>query len=307
MILFKIKNIKDYMEPSNKQSIDPVICVLGANGQLGKEFIKYFYDINYKNFIGFDKSLDITNKDHIKKLKKIPCGNDDSMRYTDIIINCAAYNDVYTPNENENEKIKCFKTNALGPKYLAEFCKKRKIKLIHFSTNYVFEDGRCTMKSYSEFDEAKPFLFYGFSKYCGENFIKECIPDNSIIIRTAWLFSNKGKITRMLEYCSNNNKVLKIANATGTPTYTLDLVKQTLFLITHKVNGLYHCVNSGCISKKQYIEEIAKKLNLNVKIENKSPGPTMLLKNFMLDMEELNIMQPWQDAVNDCFKKENKE
>lgn len=294
-----IKTIDEYADSSNVRCIKPVICILGADGQLGKEFIEYLDSIEYKNFVGFNSSLDITNKNHIKNLKTVPCGDNELRRYPNIIINCAAYNDVYKPEKNKKEQNKCFKTNALGPKYLAEFCKRHKIKLVHFSTNYVFKDSRCTMRSYSEFDEIDPFIFYGFSKYCGENFVKETISDNSIIIRTSWLYNEKGKIVNFIK----NNDKLEINNAIGNPTYTLDLVKQTLFLLDHKVNGLYHCVNTGTTSKKQYIDTIVKLTNSKLETVVKNPGPSMPLTNFMLEMENLNIMRPWEEAMQDCFKK----
>jgi len=297
-----IKTIND-LNPSNKRYVKPVICIVGANGQLGKEFYNYLTKIEYKNFVGFDSSLDITNKDSIKTLKFVSCNDD--MRAVDVIINCAAYNNVYAPEDNEKEKNKCFKTNALGPKYLAEFCNKEKIKLIHFSTNYVFEDSRRTMKSYTEFDTINPFLFYGFSKLCGEKFIKECIPGNSIILRTAWLFSKKGALIKMIEDYEKSKDILKIAGAIGNPTYTLDLVKQTLFLIENEANGLYNCVNAGNTTKKQYIDKTIELINSKVETETKCVGPSMPLNHFMLKMENLNIMRPWEDAIEDCFNGEN--
>jgi len=280
----KIKTLK---ELNNKQKIKPVICILGVNGQLGKEFVNYLNKIEYKNFIGFDSSLDITNKKHIKKIKTVPCGDDGMMKYTDIVINCAAYNNVYIPENNKEEQTKCFKINSLGPKYLAEFCKKKKIKLIHFSTNYVFQDSRCTMKTYS---------------VCGENFIKECLSDNSIIIRTSWLFSSEGTLIKMIKDYDKSGITIPIAGAVGNPTYTLDLVKQTLFLIDKKSNGLYHCVNGGNVTKKQYIDKIIELIGLKCITETTKLGPSMPLNNFMLEMEGLNIMRPWQEAIEDCFK-----
>lgn len=279
------------------QEYRPTICIIGSNSQLGSEFINYLN--NYKNLISYDKEhLDITNREHIKSLP---------LRKGDILINCAAYNSVYGPEaadkeSKEIEKSKCFKVNALGPKYLSKFCRKRKIKLVHYSTNYVFNDSRCTMKNYTEFDSVKPFLFYGFSKLCGEKLIKELLPDNSIIIRTAWMFSKDNLFIKNIKKFSDEKKEMHIANALGTPTYTLDLVKQTLHLVDNKVTGLYHCVNTGKASKKEYVDKITKLLNLELKTTTKHPGPSMLLDNFMLNIEGLNKMRPWEEAIEECFR-----
>jgi len=303
----KIKSIEDYIICSNKEAIKPVICILGANGQLGREFLAYLNAIDYKNFVGFDSSLDISDKISIKKLKAVPCEDCNVRRFPDIIINCAAYNNVYGPEtqdleKRKEEKEKCFRSNALGPKYLAEFCKKRKIKLIHFSTNYVFEDNSFTMKKYTEFDEVKPFLFYGFSKLCGEKFIQERLASSSIIIRTSWLFSKEGSLVKIIKKHAEEDKILTITNAVGNPTNTLDLVKQTLFLIEHKASGLYHCVNGGTTTKKQYVDKVIELLGLNVKTGTLGSGPSMPLDNFMLDMEDINIMRPWEDSAEQCFR-----
>jgi len=291
------------------KSKQPSIFVLGSKGQLGKEFVEHLNDIKYDYVYDFNSSqIDITNKKIIKdtlfKVKK-----------NDIVINCAAYNNVYGPeldNEKETEKIKCFKVNALGPKYLAKFCKKNKAKLVHFSTNYIFEDSSCTMKKYSEFDKVKPYLFYGFSKLCGENFIKELGNDKFLILRTAWLFSKNGSLIKMIEKHAEEGKEISMTSSIGNPTYTLDVVKQTMTLLDNKMSGIYHCVNKGTTTKKNYIEEIInilkdnfnQRLFTNVKVKTilGRSGPSMPLRNFMLNMEGLNQMRDWKEALYDCFK-----
>lgn len=290
-----IKGI-DFYKDNNKKELNHTICVLGADGQLGADFVSYFKNNEFKNFVGFDKTLDISNKTNIELLKCVPCDQYGTMRRPDIIINCAAYNDVYGADSNKNE---CFKSNALGPKYLAEFCRRENIKLVHYSTNYVFEDGRYTMKKYSEFDCTKPYLFYGFSKLCGENFIREYLPYNSLILRTSWLYNKNGKIVKAL---TNKSNIFNVSSAFGCPTYTLDLIKQTMLLIDNNYCGLCHCVSKGAITKKKYIQTIAKNLNLNIKIEESRPSVSIVLENFMLDMEGLNIMRSFEDAVADCFR-----
>jgi len=284
----------------------PRIIVLGATGQLGTEFINYLDPIRELNVLPVNsRQLDITKKEMIWDVLGI------EVKKNDIIINCAAYNNVYGPETNDDEqkeieKKKCFKANALGPKYLAKFCKKKKLKLVHFSTNYVFEDRRFTMKMYSEFDEVKPFLFYGFSKLCGENFIKELSNDKFLTLRTSWLFSKNGSLVKMIEDHIEKKKEIFVASAIGNPTYTLDVVKQTMVLLENRMGGMYHCVNEGTTTKKMYIEEVIKRLKPleDINIKDSCPGPSMPLKNFMLNMEGLNQMRSWEEALEDCFKRE---
>lgn len=296
----------------NLREKKPSIYILGSHGQLGKEFVDYLLKMGYRHVYSFDiNKIDITNKHSIKDTLSPYIKKDD------IVINCAAYNNVYGPETNDEEKRevekkKCFKTNALGPKYLAKFCKKNNAKLVHFSTNYIFEDRRCTMKMYSEFDEVKPYLFYGFSKLCGENFIREIANHKFLILRTAWLFSRHGSLVKMIENQAKGSKELLVASAIGNPTYTLDVVKQTMVLLNNKMSGIYHCVSEGTVTKKKYIEEVVKNLQINgnkelndLQIKDNCAGPSIPLKNFMLNMEGLNQMRSWKDALEDCFRRES--
>ena len=157
------------------------ILVTGKNGQLGQSMIKLL-NINpkYKSkqhefiFVGKDE-LDLADKSSIdfffNKNKKF-----------DIVVNCAAYTSV---DKAEEEEELANLVNHLGVKYLAESIINQKGKLIHISTDYVF-DGE-SKKPYDEMDKTHPINVYGKTKLMGERAVQETMPINAIIIRTSWL------------------------------------------------------------------------------------------------------------------------
>ena len=162
------------------------ILVTGKNGQLGKSIHKIVntkIDNNQSSnefiFVGREE-LDLSSESDISHYFK-------SNNKFDIIINCAAYTAV---DKAEEEQELANQVNHLAVKQLAGIAKKQKAKLIHISTDYVF-DGESD-KSYTETDETSPINVYGKTKLAGEKALQEIMPTDAIIIRTSWLYSEYG-------------------------------------------------------------------------------------------------------------------
>ncbi|TFH46720.1 MAG: dTDP-4-dehydrorhamnose reductase [ANME-2 cluster archaeon] len=212
--------------------------ILGANGQLGFDLCNVF-----SNSIQLTHSdLDITNNDKvIETIKKIK---------PDIVINAAAYTDV---DGCENNKELALKVNGIAPGNIAKACKFVGAKLIHYSTDYIF-DGAKT--EYVESDQANPINVYGQSKYIGEKNIIENM-DDYLIIRTSWLFGIQSRnfVKTMLKLSSQMDTVKVVNDQYGKPTYTHDLALRTTDMVD-LAPGIYHITNDGICSWYEFAKEI---------------------------------------------------
>jgi len=214
------------------------ILVLGAKGMLGTEFMQTLS--SYHNMIA-GEGIDITSSVSCNKILEIN---------PDIVINCAAYTNV---DNCEIDLKKCFDVNGFSLKNLAEICNKQDIKLIHFSTDYVF-DGEQILP-YKETDICNPINMYGFSKRVGEKCLLK-YSTNYLLIRTSWLYGKFGKnfISTILNNAKNKN-ILKVVNDQhGTPTYTKDLVLAVNKLLM--CTGTFNVTNQGFCTWFEYAKRI---------------------------------------------------
>ncbi|SHN00802.1 dTDP-4-dehydrorhamnose reductase [Polaribacter sp. KT 15] len=225
------------------------ILVTGANGQLGSELKNIEVDYSkYKFYFTDFNELDITDHDAVRRFV---LNNNIT-----IIINCAAHTAV---DKAENEIELSDKLNHLSVKNFAELSKELKIKLIHVSTDYVF-DGT-NHRPYLESDITSPQSVYGKTKLDGENAMKKINPENSIIIRTSWVYSNYGNnfVKTMLRLGRERESIGVIYDQIGTPTYAGDLAKAILEIIP-KINNntveLFHYSNEGVCSWYDFAKTI---------------------------------------------------
>jgi dTDP-4-dehydrorhamnose reductase len=230
------------------------ILVLGYNGQLGQEFLNSIDDYSDLKF----------NYSYIKDISKL---NFDSFKYDpkyDIVINCAAYTDVA---KAETDMYNCFKSNFLDLNNLIELCNFYKMKLVHFSTDYVFNNSNAY---YIETDKPNPINKYGLSKYLGEELIKnKC--NNYLIIRTSALFGRFGTrnfIYKIVNKMNNNEDIEVFDNSFCRPTCATDLVSITKKLLLNEKlpkQEIIHCAGSEVLSWYDYAELIKKIYNKNNK------------------------------------------
>jgi dTDP-4-dehydrorhamnose reductase len=299
------------------------ILVTGSNGQLGSELRelvqrgtaeactseKALSDVqalaapNAHYFFTDRNSLDITDATEVKKF--IDSNN------INTIINCAAYTAV---DKAESDAINADKINHLAVKSLAELAKEKNIKLIHISTDYVF-DGK-NYKPYNEDDITNPNGVYGATKLAGENAMQEINPANSIIIRTSWVYSSFGAnfVKTMLRLGKEKESLGVIYDQVGTPTYARDLAKAILDILPNIKNekvAIYNYSNEGVLSWYDFAKEIMRMAKLDCIInpietkEYPTPAtrPHYSLLNKSKIKKEFGIIIPyWKDSLDKCLK-----
>ena len=290
------------------------ILVTGKNGQLGRSIQKLVntdakIDINqYSNdfiFIGRGE-LDLSSESSIGHY----FNNNDKF---DVIINCAAYTAV---DRAEEEYELANQVNHLAVKQLAEIVKAQKAKLIHISTDYVF-DGESN-KSYTETDKTNPINIYGETKLAGEQALKEIMPTNAIIIRTSWVYSEFGNnfVSTMLRLGKERDELNVVSDQIGSPTYATDLAGVILTIINNKncqskesPTEIYHYSSKGKISWYDFAKEIFKTAKMNCEVNPidtkqypmtaRRPKNTTMNKNKIVGKFSVNIPD-WKTSLNTC-------
>lgn len=233
------------------------ILITGGNGQLGSELAEIAPNYPYYNFLFTDvKDLDITNHNAVAAFVKI--------NNITVIINCAAYTAV---DKAESEPELADAINHLAVANLAQMAKKNSIKLIHISTDYVF-DGT-NHKPYLEKDTPNPKSVYGQTKLDGELAMQKINSANSIIIRTSWLYSRFGNnFVKTITKLAKDRDTLKVVfDQIGTPTYSKDLALALLELLPRNdVKGIYHFSNEGICSWYDFAIEVIRNQDIICKI-----------------------------------------
>lgn len=281
------------------------ILVTGSNGQLGSELRELAPKYQQYQFIFTDlETLDICN--HIAVNTFI------DKNKIDTIINCAAYTAV---DKAEEQLELANEINNLAVGNFAKVAKDKNIKLIHISTDYVF-DGT-NYKPYIESDVPNPQSVYGKTKLYGELALREVNPENSIIIRTSWVYSVFGNnfVKTMLRLGSEKEELGIVADQIGTPTNAGDLANIILLIIPKIKNKnveLYHFSNEGVCSWYDFAKTIFEIENLSVKTLHLESieYPTPAVRPFYSVLNKSKIKQKylvnipyWKDSLITCLNK----
>ena len=288
------------------------LLITGGNGQLGKELqevlrnggtdigeIPALYREADVTAVDVDV-LDITDRDatlaFIETLRP------------DVIFNCAAYTQVDACEENE---AIADKVNADGVRHLAEAAEAVGAKLVHVSTDYVF-DGK-GRSPYGEDDAVAPATAYGRTKVRGEQAaLAAC--SRTYVLRTAWLYGPYGPnfVKTMLRLGSTRESVTVVNDQVGSPTYTADLAWTMLAVATTEVYGIYHVTGGGQCSWFQFATAIMQKANNGCRVlpctsaeyPSKTPRPAYsVLGHGRLQAVGLDRMRPWEEALDSYFKR----
>lgn len=246
------------------------ILVTGGNGQLGNEWISYL-NRQEVEFIALPSSdFDLTDHSDTRRVM----GN----LKPDLLINCAAYTKV---DQAEDEPDKAFAVNSNGVKNLADYCAAKNIKLIHFSTDYVFpgtdEDHKNYPKGYSEDHPTDPINVYGESKLAGEKAILEsgC---KFIIMRVAWLCGRYGSnfVKTMLRLRKERDELSVVDDQFGCPSFAHNVVENCWKLIQEDQEGIFHLCSKGKITWYDFAKEIFEQTGtqVNLKAVSSSEFPT---------------------------------
>jgi dTDP-4-dehydrorhamnose reductase len=282
------------------------VLITGCDGQLGLELQYKLKDL-YELIITSRKDLNITDfiqsDKYIKEIRPY------------VIINCAAFTDVDLCEQQEED---AYKANAIGPKNLAISAENANAKLVHISTDYVFDghgiiDDNGNLRPYIETDKPNPQNAYGRTKYDGEKFVMEN-SNKYFIIRTAWLYGDgKNFVRTMINLSKNNSEVRVVNDQIGSPTSTAELAYMIESLIDTDEYGLYHGTCEGNCSWYDLTCEIYKLLSIKTKVisatSEEFPRPAKRPKYSVLDNKKLNEtgiykFKTWQDALKIYIDKE---
>jgi dTDP-4-dehydrorhamnose reductase len=278
------------------------VLVTGSNEQVGSEIRELSSDYTHTFFFTDREELDITDREAIDNFV--------DKNQIDTIINCAAYTAV---DRAKDEQELADKINHQAIKYLAEIADKKLLKLLHISTDYVFNSEN--FRPYIETDTTQPNGVYGKTKLDGENIMIEINPKNSIVIRTSWLYSSfrANFVKSMLRLGEDRESLGVIFDQIGTPTYARDLAKVILAILPKIENDkveIYNYSNEGVLSWYDFAKEIMRMAKLECKInlietkEYPTPAkrPHYSLLNKAKIKQQFNIEIPfWKDSLDECL------
>jgi len=229
------------------------VLLTGANGQLGRCFQDRL-PTDWQIMATDTASLDITDAHWVDQVV--------ADFQPDLIVNAAAYTAV---DKAESDAVRAALINAVGPEYLARAAKQVHARFIHISTDYVFDGTSST--PYVETDKTHPLGVYGATKLEGEIAVMGLYPQ-SIIIRTAWVFSEYGNnfVKTMLRLARERDTLSIVDDQRGSPTYAGDIAQAIIDIATvDDARGIYHFCGDREVSWKEFTDEIisvAARLNL---------------------------------------------
>lgn len=292
------------------------VLLTGCSGQLGYEVMQRADQFPQLRIHAFDsKSLDITNKTSLESvfLSVKP----------DVVINAAAYTAV---DKAEEESKKAYQVNEIAVSYMAQLCLKHGARMIHISTDFVFSADKNT--PYQVNDQTGPLGIYGASKLAGEQVLLEALPESSVIIRTAWVYSTHGNnfVKTMLHLMQDKPSLNVVYDQVGTPSYARNLATACLLAAQNtQLAGVYHWTDLGVTSWYDFAIEIQQTaIQLGILDESipispipatMYPTPAKRPSYSVLDTSDLRSAlqlqgQHWRQALVEMLEKyatENKE
>ena len=279
------------------------IIVTGCNGQLGRAVNQFYAGRDDISFVNTDvDELDISNIDAVMALAK------EVKPYA--IVNCAAYTAV---DACETNRDLAFKVNTIGARNLAIAAQETGAKLVHVSTDYVFDGTK--QGAYYETDPTGPRSVYGATKEAAERMVKE-LCQRHFILRTAWLYGDgKNFAKTMLRIAENNSKVRVVCDQIGTPTSTVELTKGIDSLLFGDNYGLFHATCEGQCSWADFAKEVFRLAGKDMEVEYVTTAQYLadypqqaarpansVLENYMFKMTNGYMFASWEDAIAEYMK-----
>jgi dTDP-4-dehydrorhamnose reductase len=287
----------------------PMIIVSGKNGQLGKEL---------KNLVSSDQSFEFIflGKEELNIADEPSLKNIFHKYSPACFINCAAYTAV---DKAETEQDQAYIINAEAVGNIAKYCHQFKTKLIHISTDYVF-DGRGD-KPYREADATNPVNYYGYTKWLGEQLALNNDPE-TIVIRSSWVYSTYGNnfVKTMLRLMKEKKEIDVVNDQFGSPTYAGDLA-ETILTIVHEaqsskpkaesLQGIFHFSNEGIISWYDFAVAIKEMKQFDCIIHPipTSSYPTTAKRPAYSGLDKTKIcetfniqLKNWKESLKECLQ-----
>ena len=247
------------------------IAVIGAKGRLGAALAReYAHDFEMATFSHGE--LDLGKLDQTRSTL--------SKTEFDLLVNCAALTNV---DYCESHRDEAFLVNSQGPRLLAEICSQKSAKLVHISTDYVFDGKQDT--PYIEKDPPAPLSVYAESKLAGEKEVLTVSPKN-LVVRLSWVFGpdKPSFIDQIIQRARENDMVTAVADKFSSPTYTLDVADWLRLAWENDAQGILHLCNSGACSWQewaQYAIDICRSVGIPMKAERVGALSLADMKNFV--------------------------
>ena len=247
------------------------IAIIGANGRLGAAFAReYARDFELTSFER--RQLDLGQLDRVRSAL--------AATKFELLINCAALTNV---DYCESHREEAFVVNAEAPRLLAEIANEKSARLVHFSTDYVF-DGKKT-DPYVEEDKAVPLSVYGESKLEGEQRVLEASSQH-LVVRLSWVFgpAKPSFIDQIIQRAREKDVVTAVADKFSAPTFTIDVAGWLRLVVEKNANGILHLANNGGCSWQewaQYAIDVCRSRGLPLKAERVEAVSLGDMKNFV--------------------------
>lgn len=284
------------------------VLVLGAGGMLAGDVVPQLRARKAELFLadirpGNRQNIEIVAADltNVKATQKLVADTKPNW-----IVNCAAYTAV---DQQEGSYDLAFAVNSQGPFHLAEAAGKHGAKLLHLSTDYVFGRlGNNGKQPWKEDDEVHPCGIYGHSKFYGEELVRRVLPDDHLIVRTAWLHGLEGAnfVHTMLRIGREQGKVKVVDDQIGSPTWAWWLGQVLIDLMERDARGTFHATSRGNISWFDFAREIFDQAGIQVELarqtteELRRPAPRPSYSTLALEKLEAFLGRPcqtWQEGV----------
>ncbi|PYY16428.1 MAG: dTDP-4-dehydrorhamnose reductase [Acidobacteria bacterium] len=278
------------------------IAVIGANGQLGTDVVSAFSKEGHDVSVLTHSDIELSDLDSVSK--QLKTGG------ADVVVNTAAMHNV---DNCEKDPQRAFAVNAVGARNLSLVANDLGAKLIHVSTDYVFDGAKST--PYEESDAPNPLNVYGNSKLAGEYFVRNTA-EKHFVVRTSAIYGKspcraKGGlnfIDLMLKLSKERSEVRVVDSEVVTPTSTSEIASQIVVLSKSDAYGLYHATAEGSCSWYEFAKEIFSLTNtkITLKIADPKEFPAKVrrpqysvLENRSLNRNRINLFKPWQQGLRE--------
>ena len=278
---------------------DVKAIVLGAGGQLGSELARLLGPGSGVSHA----EASVTDRDAIDRLIR--------SRRPEIVFNCAAFNAV---DRAETERNLAFAVNGEGPANVAMACARSGARLVHFSTNFVF-DGALE-RAYVESDQTGPLNAYGSSKLEGEKRVLEALPE-ALVIRTAALFGDTGSgikggsfPDRILDRAMRGEMLRVVSDQKVNPTYTGDLAPAAIGLAQSALEGVVHLAAGGCAGWDEFARAVLEEMQVRATVDSitstELTAPARRPVHGCLASTRVAALGPWREGLHEWAMRRSK-
>jgi len=281
------------------------VLVIGSNGQLGTDMCRIGSECGL-DIVGIDMpTIDLTDPGSIELAMR--------NNAPDTVINCSAYTAV---DECEKKRELAFAVNRDGVASLARAAAASRTRVVHFSTDYVFDGTRG--KPYVESDQPSPRSVYGLSKLAGEQALAELLPERHQVLRLAWLYGAHGNnfvktmVRLAWKSAAEGTPLRVVADQYGSPTWSEDVCRQTFHLLQTGEAGVFHATSEGYCSWYDFASRIIQRAGIDASVSpcstaefpRPAPRPPFgVLENQRLKSIGINDLPAWEDAFERFFER----